>query len=204
MWVRRELVRESTGGHGDDAYAVEWRRQEAAKWRQRDAAECWRRVDEIRSGGRRRTDAAEWKRASDEMRRRWQDAGRRQRDRESEMRRGGRSDGPSASGVELGLRWGPNRPMLFPTGLALLIEKKSRRIEISLYCVARAIESLFTCIVDAGLCPVMLQIKRPDIVVFSIATSIIMHCYDQERDAFRSKYLNVLDWVCGDPGTIHR
>ncbi|KAK3151744.1 hypothetical protein QOZ80_3AG0249930 [Eleusine coracana subsp. coracana] len=101
-----------------------------------------------------------------------------------------------------------NIPLLvlgtFPTGLALLIEKKSRRIEISLYCVARAIESLFTCIVDAGLCPVMLQIKRPDIVVFSIATSIIMHCYDQERDAFRSKYLNVLDWVCGDPGTIHR
>ncbi|GJN40787.1 hypothetical protein PR202_gn00089 [Eleusine coracana subsp. coracana] len=101
-----------------------------------------------------------------------------------------------------------NIPLLvlgtFPTGLALLIEKKSRRIEISLYCVARAIESLFTCIVDAGLCPVMLQIKRLDIVVFSIATSIIMHCYDQERDAFRSKYLNVIDWVCGDPGTIHR
>uniref|UniRef100_A0A804LF39 Transmembrane protein 135 N-terminal domain-containing protein n=1 Tax=Zea mays TaxID=4577 RepID=A0A804LF39_MAIZE len=87
----------------------------------------------------------------------------------------------------------------FPTGLALLIEKKSRRIEISLYCLARAIESFFTWMTDAGLCPPILQIKRADVVVFSIATSIIMHCYAQEREVFRSKYLNVLDWVFGVP-----
>ncbi|CAD6209942.1 unnamed protein product [Miscanthus lutarioriparius] len=87
----------------------------------------------------------------------------------------------------------------FPTGLALLIEKKSRRIEISLYCLARAIESFFTWMTDAGLCPPILLIKRADVVVFSIATSIIMHCYAQEREVFRSKYLNVLDWVFGVP-----
>lgn len=94
-----------------------------------------------------------------------------------------------------------NIPLLvlgtFPTGLALLIEKKSRRIEISLYCLARAIESFSTCIADAGLWPNMLQIKRADIVVFSVASSIIMHCYAQERDVFRSKYLDLLDWVFG-------
>ncbi|KAM1316102.1 hypothetical protein TB1_018949 [Malus domestica] len=54
-----------------------------------------------------------------------------------------------------------NIPMVamgtFPTGLALAIEKKSRRIEISLYCSA------------------------------------------QEREVFRSKYLNVPDWVFGVP-----
>lgn len=83
--------------------------------------------------------------------------------------------------------------------MALFIEKKSRRIEISLYCLARAIESFFTCMTDAGLCPPILQIKRADVVVFSIATSIIMHCYAQEREVFRSKYLNVLDWVFGVP-----
>ncbi|GJN30537.1 hypothetical protein PR202_gb18850 [Eleusine coracana subsp. coracana] len=87
----------------------------------------------------------------------------------------------------------------FPTGLALFIEKKSRRIEISLYCLARAIESFFTCMTDAGLCPPILQIKRADVVVFSMATSVIMHCYAQEREVFRSKYLNVLDWVFGVP-----
>uniref|UniRef100_A0A0A9GC15 Transmembrane protein 135 N-terminal domain-containing protein n=1 Tax=Arundo donax TaxID=35708 RepID=A0A0A9GC15_ARUDO len=87
----------------------------------------------------------------------------------------------------------------FPTGLALFIEKKSRRIEISLYCFTRAIESFFTCMTDAGLCPPILQIKRADVVVFSMATSIIMHCYAQEREVFHSKYLNVLDWVFGVP-----
>ena len=81
----------------------------------------------------------------------------------------------------------------------MLIEKKSRRIEISLYCLARAIESFFTWMTDAGLCPPILLIKRADVVVFSIATSIIMHCYAQEREVFRSKYLNVLDWVFGVP-----
>ncbi|KAL6962735.1 hypothetical protein U1Q18_037691 [Sarracenia purpurea var. burkii] len=96
-----------------------------------------------------------------------------------------------------------NIPMValgtFPTGLALAIEKKSRRIEISLYCLARAIESFFTCIADVGYLPSSKRIKRADVVVFSISTAIIMHCYAIERDVFRSKYLNVLDWVFGVP-----
>lgn len=88
----------------------------------------------------------------------------------------------------------------FPAGLALAIEKKSRRIEISLYCLARAIESFFTCMTDAGYLPQSLKnLKRVDVLVFSVSTAIIMHCYAQERDVFRSKYLNVLDWVFGVP-----
>ncbi|WCJ44464.1 hypothetical protein M5689_025130 [Euphorbia peplus] len=96
-----------------------------------------------------------------------------------------------------------NIPMVamgtFPTGLALAIEKKSRRMEISLYCLARAIESFFTCIADVGYFPQLNNLKRADVIVFSISTAIIMHCYAQERDVFRSKYLNVLDWVFGVP-----
>ncbi|CAA2955741.1 Hypothetical predicted protein [Olea europaea subsp. europaea] len=41
----------------------------------------------------------------------------------------------------------------FPTGLALAIGKKSRRIEISLHCLSRAIESFFTCTADLGYLP---------------------------------------------------
>ncbi|EOY16003.1 Uncharacterized protein TCM_034905 [Theobroma cacao] len=96
-----------------------------------------------------------------------------------------------------------NIPMVamgtFPTGLALAIEKKSRRIEISLYCLARAIESFFTCMADVGYLPRSKNLKRADVVIFSLSTAIIMHCYAQERDVFRSKYLNVLDWVFGVP-----
>ncbi|ESQ38870.1 hypothetical protein EUTSA_v10001817mg [Eutrema salsugineum] len=87
----------------------------------------------------------------------------------------------------------------FPTGLALAIEKKSRRIEISLYCLARAIESFFTCMTDAGYIRPPKSLRRADVVVFSVSTAIIMHCYAQEREVFRSKYLNVLDWVFGVP-----
>ncbi|KAA8528276.1 hypothetical protein F0562_035631 [Nyssa sinensis] len=96
-----------------------------------------------------------------------------------------------------------NIPMVamgtFPTGLALAIEKKSRRIEISLYCLARAIESFFTCMADTGYLPESKKLNRADVVIFSISTAIIMHCYAMERDVFRSKYLNVLDWVFGVP-----
>ncbi|EXC24960.1 hypothetical protein L484_009246 [Morus notabilis] len=91
-----------------------------------------------------------------------------------------------------------NIPMVamgtFPTGLALAIEKKTRRMEISLYCLARAIESFFTCLADAGYLLQSKNLKRADVVVFSLSTAIIMHCYAQEREVFRSKYLNVLDW----------
>ncbi|CAK7347140.1 unnamed protein product [Dovyalis caffra] len=87
----------------------------------------------------------------------------------------------------------------FPTGLALAIEKKSRRIEISLYCLARAIESFFSCMGDSGYLPQSKNLKRADVVIFSISTAIIMYCYEQEREVFRSKYLNVLDWVFGVP-----
>ncbi|KAI3930819.1 hypothetical protein MKX01_037265 [Papaver californicum] len=96
-----------------------------------------------------------------------------------------------------------NIPMVamgtFPPGLALAIEKKSRRIEISLYCFSRAIESFFTCMIDAGIFPKSKKLNRADVVIFSLSTAIIMHCYAQEREVFRSKYLNVLDWVFGVP-----
>ncbi|KAK8952285.1 hypothetical protein KSP39_PZI003466 [Platanthera zijinensis] len=89
---------------------------------------------------------------------------------------------------------------MFPTGLALAIEKKSRRMEISLYCLSRAIESFFACAADAGFLPrASSKLKRMDVVVFSLAAAFIMHCYAQEREVFRSKYLNVLDWVFGLP-----
>ncbi|KAK8642784.1 hypothetical protein V6N13_012116 [Hibiscus sabdariffa] len=87
----------------------------------------------------------------------------------------------------------------FPTGLSVAIEKKSRRMEISLYCIARAMESLFTWMAEVGYLPGSEKLKRPDVVIFSLSTAIIMHCYAQERELFHSKYLNVLDWIFGVP-----
>ncbi|KAK8298244.1 hypothetical protein V6Z11_D05G240900 [Gossypium hirsutum] len=87
----------------------------------------------------------------------------------------------------------------FPAGLSVAIEKKSRRMEISLYCLARAIESFFTWMADIGYLPPSKNLTRPDVMIFSLSTAIIMHCYAQERELFNSKYLNVLDWIFGVP-----
>ncbi|MFQ6666557.1 hypothetical protein Gotur_032860 [Gossypium turneri] len=87
----------------------------------------------------------------------------------------------------------------FPAGLSVAIEKKSRRMEISLYCLARAIESFLTWMADIGYLPRSKNLKRPDVMIFSLSTAIIMQCYAQERELFNSKYLNVLDWIFGVP-----
>eukprot|EP00249_Psilotum_nudum_P010784 c22767_g1_i1 orf=1055-1951(+) len=90
----------------------------------------------------------------------------------------------------------------FPSGLAVMIEKKSRRMEIALYCFARALESFAICIPSLGgksQKPYTKQMNFIDAFLFSIATGIIMHCYSQEREVFQSRYLNVLDWVFGIP-----
>jgi len=41
---------------------------------------------------------------------------------------------------------------------------------------------------------------RHDVALFALAAAAIMHCYHAERDVFRSKYLNVLDFVFGNTG----
>lgn len=88
----------------------------------------------------------------------------------------------------------------FPVGISVLLEKKSRRMELALYCFSRAIESFGICASKWGWIPSQKQIpKRVDVFMFSAATAVIMHCYNNERDVFRSKYLNVLDWVFGVP-----
>ncbi|GMH39395.1 hypothetical protein BSKO_07293 [Bryopsis sp. KO-2023] len=87
-------------------------------------------------------------------------------------------------------------------GLATLVEKKSRRMELALYCASRAIQALFECMVEWGYAKPFRF--RMDVVLFSIACGAIMHCYSgdegRHRDTFRSKYLNVLDFVYGNSG----
>lgn len=85
-------------------------------------------------------------------------------------------------------------------GLATLIEKKSRRMELAMYCVSRALETAALMVVYKGLVPEFIQRQRCDILLFSVASATIMHCYNTERDVFRSKYLNVLDYIFGCTG----
>ncbi|GFH06175.1 TMEM135_C_rich domain-containing protein [Haematococcus lacustris] len=89
-------------------------------------------------------------------------------------------------------------------GLAVLLEKKSRRMELALYCLSRAAESSCRCLVEWGWLPSALLPRRLDVMLFAAGCAAIMHCYSdgagQHRDVFRSKYLNVLDFIFGNSG----
>ena len=89
-------------------------------------------------------------------------------------------------------------------GLATLIEKKSRRMELALYVTSRAVESFALCLAEWGVVRRKSVPGRLDVVMFSLALGCILHCYSdahgQHRDVFRSKYLNVLDFVFGSTG----
>ncbi len=78
-------------------------------------------------------------------------------------------------------------------------------MELAIYCLSRALESFALCLVDWGLVRRRDVPKRADVLMFSAAAAAIMHCYSdgrgRHRDVFRSKYLNVLDFVFGNTGT---
>lgn len=98
--------------------------------------------------------------------------------------------------------------MLCTGGLATVFEKKSRRMELATYCLARCIESFGLCLVEWGLVSPRLVPPRMDVAFFSVAAACIMHCYSdsngRHRDVFRSKYLNVLDFIFGNSGEVLR
>ncbi|KAK9857997.1 hypothetical protein WJX84_005609, partial [Apatococcus fuscideae] len=89
-------------------------------------------------------------------------------------------------------------------GLATLVEKKSRRMELAIYCMSRAVESFCLCLREWGWVSDRMVPPRLDILMFMAATGAIMHCYSdargKHRDVFRSKYLNVLDFILGSKG----
>jgi hypothetical protein len=90
-------------------------------------------------------------------------------------------------------------------GLASLIEKPSRRRELGVYCASRAVEAAALVATDAARGGSSRRVHvvarwRFDVALFALASAVIMRCYAEERDVFRSKYLNVLDFVFGNAG----
>lgn len=89
-------------------------------------------------------------------------------------------------------------------GMALLAEKKSRRMELAVYALARALESFSMSLVEWGYIPKSKKLPRIDVLLFSIATAAICHCYSdhngKRRDVFAGKYLNVFDFIFGNTG----
>lgn len=89
-------------------------------------------------------------------------------------------------------------------GLATLVEKKSRRMELAIYCMSRCLESFCLCLREWGWVSDRAVPPRLDILMFMAACGAIMHCYSDAhgkyRSMFKSKYLNVLDFILGSKG----
>jgi hypothetical protein len=68
----------------------------------------------------------------------------------------------------------------------------------------QALLAFYQTLFEHKVAPRWLRRTRTDIVTFCLAMAAIMHCYSgslgKHRDIFRSKYLNVLDFVLGGEG----
>lgn len=68
----------------------------------------------------------------------------------------------------------------------------------------RALESFSRCLVEWRVVNPALLPPRMDVLLFAAGVGAILHCYSdgngRHRSVFRSKYLNVLDFVFGNTG----
>ena len=65
-------------------------------------------------------------------------------------------------------------------------------------------ESFALCLKEWGFVGSASLPQRVDVALFTAASAAILHCYSDargvHRDVFRSKYLNVLDFILGSSG----
>eukprot|EP00955_Chlamydomonas_euryale_P113570 366226-Chlamydomonas_euryale.AAC.29 len=110
----------------------------------------------------------------------------------------------------------PARPSFVPPRLPSLIPDTlprpphtvppTLRRELALYCASRALESGFRCLAQWGVLDGLAPLLPPrlDAIMFSLGVAAIVNSYSgdhgQHRDVFRSKYLNILDFVFGGAG----
>ncbi|KAL1920401.1 uncharacterized protein VTP21DRAFT_778 [Calcarisporiella thermophila] len=74
-------------------------------------------------------------------------------------------------------------------GSSVLLEAPGRRLELGLYCLPRALESLWKSVVEAGWAR---NVKNGDVALFSIAMGVLMSLYQNNPSVINTHYLAVL------------
>ncbi|DAZ97856.1 TPA: hypothetical protein N0F65_003283 [Lagenidium giganteum] len=67
--------------------------------------------------------------------------------------------------------------------ISILMEPKSRRSELALYVFPRAVDSLFMILRDRR---IFAGVKHGEVLLYSFSMSIMMFCYEHEKDSFPS------------------
>ena len=82
-------------------------------------------------------------------------------------------------------------------GASVMIEKKSRRIELALYVLAQAVPAAFRCLHDWGYVP---RVRHADSGVFVASIAVIMAAYVLRPHLLRRSYLSLLLFFFGSGG----
>ena len=83
----------------------------------------------------------------------------------------------------------------FLATLTILFEPASRRAELTLYLVPRFLEALWNFFLRRN---IVSNIKNGEVILFSIAMSIICYCYQNEEDCIKPSYLGIFKKFWGE------
>ncbi|EFA84640.1 transmembrane protein [Heterostelium album PN500] len=78
--------------------------------------------------------------------------------------------------------------------LSILIERKSRRSELALYCLNQTLEIMWKMAATRGFA---FYIKNGEVLVFMIASAILMYFFQHEPDSLRSNMNGLLKFFIG-------
>jgi hypothetical protein len=84
--------------------------------------------------------------------------------------------------------------------LAILIEKKSRRSELALYVLPRAMESLYLLLLDRGFVP---HVPFGEVLLFASSVSGLMFFYDHRADRIAPMLHWAMKKLFHDPARLH-
>lgn len=82
------------------------------------------------------------------------------------------------------------------SGLACLIEAKSRRIELAMYCAPHALSCAVNEAIKYNKLPLwLIKLKYHDIFIFCLASAIMAFCFRNEPKSIRSSFLFLMNWL---------
>ena len=83
----------------------------------------------------------------------------------------------------------------FAATFAILFEPSNRRAELTLYLVPRFLEAFWNFLLRRN---IVANIKNGEVILFSIAMSIICYCYQNEEDCIKPTYLGIFKKFWGE------
>eukprot|EP00013_Stygamoeba_regulata_P027344 CAMPEP_0177645988 /NCGR_PEP_ID=MMETSP0447-20121125/9538_1 /TAXON_ID=0 /ORGANISM="Stygamoeba regulata, Strain BSH-02190019" /LENGTH=405 /DNA_ID=CAMNT_0019148499 /DNA_START=531 /DNA_END=1748 /DNA_ORIENTATION=+ len=91
-----------------------------------------------------------------------------------------------------------NRLSLCLAGLSVLLEMKSRRMELALYCLPRALESAFNELHEVGL---VRTVRHGELGLFCLAAALLTYCHQMYPESFKPSIRGMLQFFWGQPKT---